>query len=113
MEKLFSSSKPIGLEKLVLYSPSESAFLFIFLTNSSTDPALCSARATAASFPEWMIAAYRRSFTRICSFSYNQTLEPVVSAAFFETVTTSSRSFSSRIIVVVISLVMLAIEARS
>ena len=70
--------------------------------------ALCSARATAASLAEAMRVAVSKFLTVIFSPGKSQILEPGVSAAFWETVTISSNSFSSRMIMAVISLVRLA-----
>ena len=47
-----SSSRPLGFSKWVLVMPSSAAFWFMRATKASTEPAVCSARATAAPLSE-------------------------------------------------------------
>ena len=93
----------------MLSSPSSLALLFIFSTNFFIEPALCSARASAASFAELIKTPYRRSSTVICSFTLKNIWDPFVLLAVFEIVTMSWRLFSSKMIVAVMSFVMDAI----
>lgn len=88
------------------------ALLFIFLTNSLVEPALYSARETAASLAEWIMAPYRRLEIEIFSPIWRNIVDPSMAAAEWLMVTVSSGLFSSRTISEVMSLVMLAMGRR-
>ena len=93
----------------MLSSPNSNAFLFIFFTNSSVDPALNSASATAASFAEFMMSPYIKLSTVICSPVRRNISEPSAYFTSGDTVTIEFRSLSSRMTIAVINFVMDAI----
>ena len=69
------------MRKVVSSIPSSAARWFMRATKLSALPAMCSARATAASLPEATHTALRRSSTLICSFSFRYTWDPPMEAA--------------------------------
>ena len=70
--------------------PSSSARAFIMETNASLEPAMCSPRATHASFAEPTSAALISSLTVMVSPGSSQIWEPPIDAAYSLQVTVSS-----------------------
>lgn len=103
----------MGLLKWVFERANSSARLFIFLMKAVVDPALCSARATAASLAELIIKPFTKLSTVIFSPLWRFMSEPGVAAALALTVTISSSWFSSITKSAVINLVMLAMGMRT
>ena len=69
--------------------PSFCAVLFIMSAKASSLPAMCSARATEASLPDWMMMPCSRSLTDTCEPSLMNMREPPVRQACSLTVTMS------------------------
>ena len=68
VEKLFGSLIPEALEKFEDVIPISSAFSFIICAKFSSDPAIPSAKATQASFPEAIIIPFNKLSTETSSF---------------------------------------------
>ena len=81
--------------------------MFISFANSSLLPAIYSASATAASFPDLINKPYSNPSTVILSSFFSPSLDPPVPAAFESIVTISDKSlqFSSTTIAVIILVV--------
>ena len=67
--KMQAELSPEELEKLVEYMPISSAFSFIISAKFSSEPAIPSANATHASFPDAMIIPFKRFSTDTSSFT--------------------------------------------
>lgn len=93
----------------MLNAPISLAFWFMSFANSSTVPDVCSAMATAASFPEFSISPYISSLSCISSSFFSATFEPPVQAALLLTTTVSVGRFCSSATMAVIIFVVLAI----
>ena len=87
-----SSSRPLGFSKLVAVMPSSAAFWFISATKAGNDPAVCSARATAAPLSEYTsISAMRASTVHTSPWStLSWPTYPTGSAAARALIVTSS-----------------------
>ncbi|MNP47531.1 hypothetical protein D3C76_1415890 [compost metagenome] len=75
--------------KWLLLMPRSVAVLFIMSAKASSLPAMCSARATLASLPDWMMMPCSRSLTVTCEPTLMNIREPPVRQAFSLTVTGS------------------------
>lgn len=83
--------RPVASMKWELVRPSFCAVVFIMSAKASSLPAICSARATLASLPDWMMMPCSRSLTDTWLPTLMNIREPPVRQACSLTVT---RSFS-------------------
>ena len=91
-----STSSPHALSKCVCSMPSSFARSFIFWTNADSEPARCSAIATAASLPEATSMHLIISCTVCSSPASKKHCEPPIDAACSVTTTVSSSAISPR-----------------
>ena len=95
-----AAGKPVAVAKRVFFIPSRAASLFMRSTNASSEPAVVSASAMAASLPDTAIMPCSNSSTLTAFFGSMNMREPSTRHALVETVTicegTSSLSLSAR-----------------
>jgi hypothetical protein len=108
VERWRGSCKPCGLTKRVCFAPSDFAFSFINAANASTEPAVCSASAIAASLAERSISAYSRSRTFTVSPTRRCIELAFAFTARWDAFTPASNSHRSSTTMAVIILVRLA-----
>src|SRR6202171_3638563 len=100
VETCCGAGSPVTLTKRVLFIPIRAASRFILSTNASSEPAVTSANAIAASFPDCTISPCSSSSTDTAFFGSMNILDPSARHAFSDTVATcegvSSLSLSAR-----------------
>ena len=81
------AGKPVAVAKRVFFMPSRAASLFMRSTNASSDPAIVSASAIAASLPDCTIIPCSNSSTLTAFFGSMNMREPSARHALADTVT--------------------------